>query len=60
MIRTNIFGLQPGSKENVGFNDHVKKYIEVVKKQTGLEIALSFYGDFFLKYSEDPKVPCKL
>lgn len=54
------FGLQPGTKEVVGFTENLVKFINVVKNETGLVIALNFYGDYFLNYYEDSKVPCKL
>lgn len=43
----------------IGITENLKKYIQVVKNETGLEVGLCFFGDIFIDYYENPTVSCK-
>lgn len=42
----------------IGFTASVLKYIEVIKRETGLGIALYFKASSVMDYYEDPPFPC--
>lgn len=55
-----VFDLQlQNSPELVGLTEYLKKYIEIIKKETGLEVALIFRAYYFFLYYEQQAVPCK-
>ncbi len=43
-VRTFIFELRPMSLDDLGLYPTVKRYVEAYKEQTGLEVALSLFG----------------
>lgn len=47
------------TEEYCGFTDKLLKYIELVKQETKLEVALCFDGEYFIDYYENPQFACK-
>lgn len=59
ILKIYICVFKPFSKEFVGMTENLKKYIEVLKEETKLEIGLSFFAEEFMLFYENPPFPCK-